>query len=121
MKVIPLNDVWITANFKETQLREMKVGQPVTIEVDANGRSYKGKVDSIAGASGARFSSAASRECHRQLRESRAAYSGQDRARSGRKQGSVPAARHVGRSQGLDSAMSAAAATLRMPMPGVRP
>jgi membrane fusion protein (multidrug efflux system) len=56
MKIIPLNDVWITANFKETQLREMKVGQPVTIEVDANGRKYKGKVDSFAGASGARFS-----------------------------------------------------------------
>jgi membrane fusion protein (multidrug efflux system) len=56
LKVVPLNDVWITANFKETQLREMKVGQPVTVEVDANGRSYKGKVDSIAGASGARFS-----------------------------------------------------------------
>ncbi len=56
LKIIPLDDVWITANFKETQLREMKVGQPVTIEVDANGRSYKGKVDSIAGASGARFS-----------------------------------------------------------------
>jgi membrane fusion protein, multidrug efflux system len=56
MKIIPLNDVWITADFKETQLREMKVGQPVTIEVDANGKSYKGKVDSIAGASGARFS-----------------------------------------------------------------
>jgi membrane fusion protein (multidrug efflux system) len=56
MKIIPLNDVWITADYKETQLRHMKVGQHVTIEVDANGRSYKGKVDSIAGASGARFS-----------------------------------------------------------------
>jgi len=56
MKVIPLDDVWITANFKETQLREMKVGQPVTFEVDATGRKYKGKVDSFAGASGARFS-----------------------------------------------------------------
>jgi membrane fusion protein (multidrug efflux system) len=56
MKIIPLDDVWITADFKETQLRSMKVGQPVTIEVDANGKSYKGKVDSIAGASGARFS-----------------------------------------------------------------
>src|ERR1700686_4831855 len=56
MKIIPLNDVWITANFKETQLRYMKVGQPVTLEVDANGRKYRGKVDSIAGASGARFS-----------------------------------------------------------------
>jgi membrane fusion protein, multidrug efflux system len=56
MKIIPLDDIWITADFKETQLHEMKVGQPVTIDVDANGRSYKGKVDSIAGASGALFS-----------------------------------------------------------------
>jgi membrane fusion protein, multidrug efflux system len=56
MKVIPLNDIWITANFKETQLRDMRVGQPVTIEVDAYGRKYNGKVNSFAGASGARFS-----------------------------------------------------------------
>ena len=56
MKVINLDDIWITANFKETQLREMRAGQPVTIEVDANGRKYNGRVDSIAGASGARFS-----------------------------------------------------------------
>jgi membrane fusion protein (multidrug efflux system) len=56
MKLIPLDDVWITANFKETQLRQMKVGQRVTIQVDATGRKYEGKVDSIAGASGARFS-----------------------------------------------------------------
>jgi membrane fusion protein, multidrug efflux system len=56
LKVIPLEDVWITANFKETQLRNMKVGQPVDVEVDANGKTYHGKVDSIAGASGARFS-----------------------------------------------------------------
>ena len=56
MKVIPLDDIWITANFKETQLRNIRVSQPVTVDVDANGRKYKGKVDSIAGASGARFS-----------------------------------------------------------------
>jgi membrane fusion protein (multidrug efflux system) len=56
MKIIPLDDVWITANFKETQLREMKIGQKVDIKVDATGRDYQGKVDSIAGASGARFS-----------------------------------------------------------------
>ena len=56
MKVINLDDVWITADFKETQLRRMKVGQRVTIDVDANGRSYNGKLESIAGASGARFS-----------------------------------------------------------------
>ena len=56
MKVINLDDVWITANFKETQLRKMRVGQRVTVNIDANGRDYEGKVDSIAGASGARFS-----------------------------------------------------------------
>jgi membrane fusion protein, multidrug efflux system len=56
MKVINLDDVWVTANFKETQLRNMRPGQRVTIEVDATGRKYEGRVDSIAGASGARFS-----------------------------------------------------------------
>ncbi len=56
MKIINLDDVWITANFKETQLRRMHAGQGVTIDVDANGRSYNGKVESVAGASGARFS-----------------------------------------------------------------
>jgi membrane fusion protein, multidrug efflux system len=56
LKLIPLDDVWITANYKETQLRDMRVGQKVTVKVDANGRSYDGQVNSIAGASGARFS-----------------------------------------------------------------
>ena len=56
MKVIPLDDIWVTANFKETQLRDMKPGQRVTLLVDATGEKYKGHVDSIAGASGARFS-----------------------------------------------------------------
>jgi membrane fusion protein, multidrug efflux system len=56
MKVIPLEDIWVTANFKETQLRNMKRGQKVDISVDANGKTYKGHVDSIAGASGERFS-----------------------------------------------------------------
>jgi membrane fusion protein (multidrug efflux system) len=56
MKLIPLDDIWVTANYKETQLREMRAGQSVTIYVDATGRDYKGHVDSIAGASGARFS-----------------------------------------------------------------
>jgi membrane fusion protein, multidrug efflux system len=56
MDVINLTDIWITADFKETQLADMRVGQPATIHVDANGRTYNGKVNSIAGASGARFS-----------------------------------------------------------------
>jgi membrane fusion protein (multidrug efflux system) len=56
LKVIPLEDIWVTANFKETQLREMKAGQKVTIYVDATDAKYKGVVNSIAGASGAVFS-----------------------------------------------------------------
>jgi membrane fusion protein (multidrug efflux system) len=54
--VIPLNDIWVTANFKETQLKYMQPGQPVDIKADENGRTYKGHVDSIAGSSGARLS-----------------------------------------------------------------
>jgi len=54
--VVPLDDVWITANFKETQLRNMRPGQPVEIRVDANGRTYRAHVDSIAGTSGSRMS-----------------------------------------------------------------
>lgn len=54
--VMALDDVWVTANFKETQLKNMKPGQRAEIKVDANGRTYKGKVDSIAGSSGARTS-----------------------------------------------------------------
>ena len=56
VSVVPLDDVWITANFKETQLRSMKVGQRATISVDAYGRQYQGHVESIAGATGAQFS-----------------------------------------------------------------
>jgi len=54
--VLPLDDVWVTANFKETQLEKMRVGQTVKIKVDAYDREYTGKIQRIAGASGARFS-----------------------------------------------------------------
>ena len=53
MRIINLDDIWVTANFKETQLRDMKVKQTVTIHVDMTGRDYKGRLQSIAGASGA--------------------------------------------------------------------
>jgi membrane fusion protein (multidrug efflux system) len=50
-------DVWVTANFKETQLKNMKPGQPVTIKVDAfSGEKFEGHVDSIQAGSGSRFS-----------------------------------------------------------------
>jgi len=54
--VVPLDDVWVTANFKETQLKYMRPGQPAEVKVDANGRTYRGHVDSLAGLSGARSS-----------------------------------------------------------------
>jgi membrane fusion protein (multidrug efflux system) len=56
LTVVPLEDVWITANFKETQLRHMQVGQKADISVDSSGRTFKGHVDSIAGATGPLFS-----------------------------------------------------------------
>jgi len=56
MAVVPLDDIWITADFKETQLRHMKSGQRVTFSVDADGREYKGRVTGIGGASGSRLS-----------------------------------------------------------------
>jgi membrane fusion protein, multidrug efflux system len=65
LAVVPLEDgartpgrpsIWVTANFKETQLKAMRVGQRAEVDVDAYGRSYSGKVDSIAAATGARFS-----------------------------------------------------------------
>jgi membrane fusion protein (multidrug efflux system) len=49
-------DVWVTANFKETQLADMRPGQPVEVHVDAYGRTFKAKVDSLQDGSGARFS-----------------------------------------------------------------
>jgi membrane fusion protein (multidrug efflux system) len=57
MALIPLDNIWVTANFKETQLTNMKPGQRATVTVDAyGGREFTGHVDSIAAATGARFS-----------------------------------------------------------------
>jgi membrane fusion protein (multidrug efflux system) len=56
LTVVPLGEVWITANFKETQLKHMQVGQKAEIHVDSTGRTFKGHVDSVAGATGPLFS-----------------------------------------------------------------
>ena len=48
--------LWVTANFKETQLADMRPGQPVDIEIDAYGRNFPGHVDSIQAGSGTAFS-----------------------------------------------------------------
>jgi membrane fusion protein (multidrug efflux system) len=52
LTLVSLEDLWITANFKETQLRQMSAGQPVEIAVDATGKKYHGKVTQIGGATG---------------------------------------------------------------------
>jgi membrane fusion protein (multidrug efflux system) len=54
--VVPLDDVWVTANFKETQLEHMRAGQPVEIKVDAYGRKWKGHVTNLGGGTGSVFS-----------------------------------------------------------------
>ena len=57
LAIVPLHNVWVTANYKENQLRNMRPGQKAFVTVDAyGGRKYEGHVDSIAAATGARFS-----------------------------------------------------------------
>src|SRR5260370_21597965 len=56
LTVVRLDEVWITANFKETQLKHMRLGQKAEIHVDSTGRTVNGHVDSIAGATGPLFS-----------------------------------------------------------------
>ena len=54
--IVPLDDIWITANFKETQLKGMRSGQPVRIHVDSLDRDFQGKIENLPGAAGPLFS-----------------------------------------------------------------
>jgi membrane fusion protein, multidrug efflux system len=56
LEVVPLDDIWVTANFKETQLEHMQPGQPVKVKVDAYGRTWSGKVTNMGGGTGSVFS-----------------------------------------------------------------
>src|ERR1700729_3722115 len=56
VEVVPLDDVWVTANFKETQLAHMRPGQAVEIKLDAYGRAWKAHVTNIGGGTGSVFS-----------------------------------------------------------------
>ena len=55
LSIVP-NEVWVVANFKESQLKHMKPGQPALVEIDALGKTLRAHVDSIQAGSGARFS-----------------------------------------------------------------
>jgi membrane fusion protein (multidrug efflux system) len=56
MMLVEIGDLWVTANFKETQLRKMRAGQRVTIKVDALDKTFEGSVESMPAASGDRTS-----------------------------------------------------------------
>jgi membrane fusion protein (multidrug efflux system) len=56
LMLVPLNDVWVTANYKETQLRDVLPGQKAEVKVDLTGKTYPGRVDSIASATGTKMS-----------------------------------------------------------------
>jgi membrane fusion protein (multidrug efflux system) len=56
VEVVPLDDVWVTANFKETQLAHMRPGQPVEIKVDAYGRTWRAQVTNMGAGAGSVFS-----------------------------------------------------------------
>jgi len=56
VQLVPVGRVWVTANFKETQIGRMRAGQPVTVRVDAfSGSELRGEVESFSGATGSRF------------------------------------------------------------------
>jgi len=56
LMLVPLQDVWVTANFKETQLADVKDGQKAEVKADLSGKTYPGHVDSLAAATGTRMS-----------------------------------------------------------------
>jgi hypothetical protein len=87
LTLVPLNDIWITADFRETQLWKMRPGEPVTVHVDTTGRDYNGYVEGISGATGESRQPAASGKRDRQLRQGRAAIAGEDSPLPGRGSG----------------------------------
>jgi membrane fusion protein (multidrug efflux system) len=56
LTIVPLDDIWITADFRETQIRRMHRGQPVTVYVDTTGRDYRGYIEGLPGATGELYS-----------------------------------------------------------------
>jgi len=56
LAIVPVDDIWVTAEFKETQLKYMRPGQSVSIHVDTFGRDYEGMVENLPGAAGTLFS-----------------------------------------------------------------
>ena len=97
LALVDLNDVWVTANFKESQLAKMQPGQKATIDVDAlGGKEFRGHIDSIAAATGAKFSLLPPENATGNYVKVVQRIPVQDRLRAGPGSGSSPASRDVG-------------------------
>jgi membrane fusion protein, multidrug efflux system len=92
MAIVPLDEIWITANFKETQLKNMRIGQTVKVKVDAYDREYTGRVLRER----REVQPAAAGKRDRQFRQGGAADPGENRPRSGAERRSSAAAGDVG-------------------------
>ena len=82
MAIRSLRDIWVDANFKETQLRNLRIGQHVESEVDMYGgkQRFEGRISGFTIGTGSTLALAAAAKCDRQFRQSRAAPAGADRS-----------------------------------------
>ncbi len=93
--LVPLQDIWVTADFKETQLAKVRPGQKVEVKVDMYGETFTGRhVDSVAGATGSRLRFAAARKRDGKFCESCGAHPGKNNSRSNSTGQSHFASRH---------------------------
>ena len=99
MAVRSLTEIWIDANFKETQLADLRIGQRVRCEVDMYGsrQEFEGRITGFTMGTGANPGPAAAAERHRQLRQDRPAAAGPHRADRLRSRQGAPVRRPVGR------------------------
>jgi membrane fusion protein (multidrug efflux system) len=97
MAIRSLREIWVDANFKETQLRDLRIGQPVDLYVDMYGgrRVFKGRVSGFTMGTGSTPGVVAASKCHGQLRQSGAAATGANRPRRIRPERKHVVQRHV--------------------------
>ena len=100
MAVVPTAAAYIVANYKETQLADVKPGQPVTIDVDMySGRHGTRPCRQLGAGERSAVRAAAARQRDGQLHQDRAAHPGEDRSRPGERTRGRTAPRHVGLSR----------------------
>ncbi len=96
LMIAQIGDIWVTANFKETQMHNIHPGQSARIHVDALRQDFEGYVETIGGSTGADRQRPAARKRHRQLRESGPAHPRPPALQAQSERARSPAPRHVG-------------------------